>query len=69
MIIIILTIALYCKKGFPNGLSYQRYGIDSVESADSVLQLLTREPTQKIADGAHTAHEDIDVHPRLQRGW
>lgn len=46
--------------------SYQRYGIDSVEPANSILQLLTREPTQKIADGANTAHEYINVHPRLQ---
>lgn len=47
-------------------ISYQRYGIDSVEPANSVLQLLTRQPTQKIADGANAAHNHIDIHPRLQ---
>lgn len=47
-------------------MSYQRYGIDSVEPANIVLQLLTREPTQKLADGADTVHHRIDIHPGLQ---
>lgn len=46
--------------------SYQRYGIDSVESTNTVLQLLTWKPTEEIADGANAAHEDVYVHPRLQ---
>lgn len=48
--------------------SYQRSGIDSIEPANRVLQLLTREPTQEVADRANAAHEHISVHPRLQTG-
>lgn len=45
---------------------YQRRGIDSIEPANRVLQLLTREATQEIADGANTAHQHVHVCPRLQ---
>lgn len=48
-------------------ISYQGYGVDSVEPAYSVLQLRTGEPTQKVADGANAVHDHIDVHPRLQQ--
>lgn len=65
----ILKVALYWKKSLANVTSYQRYGTDSVESANSVLQLRTWEPTQKIADSANTAHEHVNVHPRLQTRW
>lgn len=48
-------------------ISYQRYGIDSVEPANGVLQLRTREPAQQIANGANALHKHINVHPRLQK--
>lgn len=57
---IFLTYLVHCS------VAYQRYRIDSVESANSVLQVMTREPTQKIADGANTVHNHINIHSRLQ---
>lgn len=48
------------------GVKYQSYRIDSVESANSVLQVLTRQPAKKIADSANTVHNHINIHSRLQ---
>lgn len=47
-------------------VTYQSYRIDSVESANSILQVLTGQPAKKIADGANTVHNHINIHSRLQ---
>lgn len=45
--------------------SYQMYGVESVERADGVVQLLRRQPTQQVADGANGVRDHVDVHRRL----
>lgn len=47
-------------------VAYQRDGIDAIESAYGVLQLLTRESTQEVTSRANAAHKHVDVHPGLQ---
>lgn len=49
-------------------ISYQGGATDSAEPADGVLQLFTWEPKQKTADGTNMAHNNINVHARLQTG-
>lgn len=46
--------------------AYQRYGIDPVQPADGVLQLLRRQAAQQTFDGADAVHDHRDVHPGLQ---
>lgn len=46
--------------------AYQRYGIDPVQPANSILQLLRRQAAQQTADGADAVHNHRDVHPSLQ---
>lgn len=46
--------------------TYQRSWINSVEAANGILQFLARDTTQKVADGPSTAHNNANIHPRLQ---